>query len=572
MNRIGSTRRIALYMTGPAQTDEPREDERAGRTFSRDLVIFINAWHSPATIEHIEAIADSFPDWRFTIVQQSSTRRLAPYLKLKLKLWMRDPLSVSIRTGLHLIKKLQRPLSSQNREGPVHRLPTASELRRPNVAYQKFSRIHRQEALDFVRSIKPWLGLSIGAPILKKTLFSIPEHGTINIHKSLLPNYKGMPYGFWELSDDAGKSGVSIHQVDEGLDTGAILCAREHPISPYATVFGLAAELDAMATSVLIEVLRLIESRDGNLASIAVANDSKILANRVPSWFEAWKVYRKLQRRRCEVQSVAKRARTLAKNVILAGYVYVFAPIRNWVLASLGRSRTAILLYHRVSDQYLDNVTVGIEQFERQLDSISRRYDVLDLKELLESRGRPRRKTAVVLTFDDGYLDNYLAAMLLRRVKFPCTFFVSTKIVGTDRAFAHDTQALGHVVPTLDWDQIRQMRDWGFGIANHTQTHVDLAKTPIEFAVQEIQGASEDLIRELGPVAGAGWLAYPFGRATHITEEVKERLPDLQIQACLSAYGGTSRIDFDVKDLRRQGVDHRFSLLRLRAAIEGWTT
>jgi hypothetical protein len=74
------------------------------------------------------------------------------------------------------------------------------------------------------------------------------------------------------------------------------------------------------------------------------------------------------------------------KTCTLAGYVFVFAPVRNLLNRVRGTAHVTILLYHRVDDNYLDDVTVGVEQFQRQMSLLAKSYQVLDMPEFLAKR------------------------------------------------------------------------------------------------------------------------------------------------------------------------------------------
>ena len=251
-------------------------------------------------------------------------------------------------------------------------------------------------------------------------------------------------------------------------------------------------------------------------------------------------------------------------------YVYLWAPLRDALRSLCGRSHTVILNYHRVSDEFRDAVTVGLEQFRRQARILRRGWDVQDMASFLSRRGRPRRRTAVVITFDDGYEDNYRAAEILRQASLPCTFFISTGIVGTDKAFPHDIKRLARRVAALDWDQVREMAEWGFAFANHGVSHSNMGDISFEQAVDEITTASADIRRETGQADSARWFSYPHGRPEDITDDVREALGECGIEACFSAYGGTNRPNFDILDIRRQGVNHQFSDLGFKALLRGW--
>jgi peptidoglycan/xylan/chitin deacetylase (PgdA/CDA1 family) len=532
----------------------------------RRVVIFTDRFNSPTYVEHIEAIADAFPDWELTIIQEKPPRRWWRQLRTKLRRWWREPISFPLQAIEALSSRFPQPRRRHADARPVPLPGSPAAISRDNVRYTEVAGIHRKSTLRLVARMKPWLGISIGAPILKKALFGIPELGTINIHKSLLPIYRGMTPGFWELRDGVTTSGVSIHWINNGLDTGDLILQRPLAINAFSTPAGLAAELDLLGTDVLLEALARIAAGDAlhtpqPLGTVAQPPEQ----GRTPPWLLAKKVRRTCWRRRANA-----RWDRAAKDAILVLYVYIYCAIRNALRGAAGRCHTTVLVYHRVSDEFLDTTTVGVEQFQRHLRCLGRHCDVIDLPTFLASRGAPRRRPSVVLTFDDGYEDNLLAALLLRRAGLPCTFFISTAIVGSDGAFPHDLQRLGRRVPPLNWDQVRRMAAWGFRISNHTATHSSLAAMDEAQAIAEIETARRDLVRELGEAAAVRWLAYPYGKPENITGAVLNRLSELGIDACLTAYGGVNPPDFDPMNVLRQGVNHNYTELSLRATVEGW--
>jgi methionyl-tRNA formyltransferase len=64
--------------------------------------------------------------------------------------------------------------------------------------------------------------------IIKKNIFSIPAKGTVNFHPSYLPYNRGKNYNFWTLIEDS-KFGVTLHFVEESIDSGDILFQKEIP-------------------------------------------------------------------------------------------------------------------------------------------------------------------------------------------------------------------------------------------------------------------------------------------------------------------------------------------------------
>lgn len=104
--------------------------------------------------------------------------------------------------------------------------------------------------------------------------------------------------------------------------------------------------------------------------------------------------------------------------------------------------KALVLMYHRVAEPESDvwEVAVSPAIFEQQLQVLKQSYHVIPLKELVEGlkKGAIKRNT-VAITFDDGYVDNYLTAKpLLERYGLPATFFIASGNVGQPREFWWD--------------------------------------------------------------------------------------------------------------------------------------
>jgi methionyl-tRNA formyltransferase len=87
---------------------------------------------------------------------------------------------------------------------------------------------------DFISLIRRYdadLFISVASPIIfKKELISIPRHGCINIHNAPLPKYRGMLPNFWQLYHGEKESGITVHRIDAGIDTGDIISQLFVPI------------------------------------------------------------------------------------------------------------------------------------------------------------------------------------------------------------------------------------------------------------------------------------------------------------------------------------------------------
>lgn len=97
--------------------------------------------------------------------------------------------------------------------------------------------------------------------ILPQAVLQIPRCGCLNIHASLLPRWRGAaPIQRAILAGD-NETGITIMQMDEGLDTGAMLLRRVCPITPEDTAQTLHDKLAVIGADSIIEVLRLLQEQ-----------------------------------------------------------------------------------------------------------------------------------------------------------------------------------------------------------------------------------------------------------------------------------------------------------------------
>lgn len=167
-----------------------------------------------------------------------------------------------------------------------------------------------------------------------------------------------------------------------------------------------------------------------------------------------------------------------------------------------------ILMYHEIVDEnpsqfLLETVQrsylVRRESFEEQMAYLSGSgYTSLGFNEVMDSlkgKGRPAGKPAVI-TFDDGFLNNYNYALpILRKYNLTATFFISTGLVGRPGM--------------LSWDQIREMKRAGMSIESHAVTHALLSTLTPEGLEYELKESRSIIEREVG--SPVNFLSYPNG-------------------------------------------------------------
>ena len=110
-----------------------------------------------------------------------------------------------------------------------------------------------------IRALAPELIVVVAyGCILPKSVLEAPKYGCINLHVSLLPKYRGSAPVQWAVLNGDAETGVSIMQMDEGLDTGDVLACEKIAIDPEETSGELFDRVSAVGAKTLVTALEKI--------------------------------------------------------------------------------------------------------------------------------------------------------------------------------------------------------------------------------------------------------------------------------------------------------------------------
>ena len=246
----------------------------------------------------------------------------------------------------------------------------------------------------------------------------------------------------------------------------------------------------------------------------------------------------------------------------------------------IGKRRVRILLYHKVCDlpegKYRDHA-VPPASFARQMEFLfQNRFNVITLEQFLEYKEKnikPPPKS-VIITFDDGYMENYINAYpILERYNFKATFFIVTDYIDSEEPFRW-----------LDWDKLllsqfqEKKTDWlplnrqmiltmsasGFSFGSHTKSHCPLNQVEKEVAIEELKGSKECLEEILAkPIAS---FSYPYGE---LNETVKSLIRAAGYRVAVDGMGPGNTIESDFFKLSRVAFGRRDSFLRFKNKVRG---
>ncbi len=128
--------------------------------------------------------------------------------------------------------------------------------------------------IEEIKSLLPDLIVVVAFRILPKSIFKIPKYGSINLHASLLPKFRGAAPINWAIINGENKTGVTTFFLQEKVDTGSIILQNQIDISPDDTAGTLHDKLKELGALTVYSTVNLIENSVG-LPPAAKQNNSE---------------------------------------------------------------------------------------------------------------------------------------------------------------------------------------------------------------------------------------------------------------------------------------------------------
>jgi peptidoglycan/xylan/chitin deacetylase (PgdA/CDA1 family) len=165
----------------------------------------------------------------------------------------------------------------------------------------------------------------------------------------------------------------------------------------------------------------------------------------------------------------------------------------------------SVLNYHSVSNNGDKPLSVKVAEFEKQMAYLKEKGYIGSSLEAARTYGSDGKKR-VVLTFDDGYKDNYEHVLpVLRSHDFTATVYLTVNFINGNIPW-HTRE---DVSKALNWKEIMQMMEYGIVFGSHTLNHPFLTKISDREAWKEIQESKDRLEQKLGVKMQS--FAYPAG-------------------------------------------------------------
>lgn len=128
------------------------------------------------------------------------------------------------------------------------------------ISVQLMGNVNASTTSDYIRSFQPDVILSCRYDYIFKTeVIQIPRIGILNVHPGALPAYRGVLAPFYALMNNEQRLGVTVHWIDEGIDTGNILKIEYLERDPQKSVFDYYISLYTLGIHYVIDLLSILE-------------------------------------------------------------------------------------------------------------------------------------------------------------------------------------------------------------------------------------------------------------------------------------------------------------------------
>ena len=189
-----------------------------------------------------------------------------------------------------------------------------------------------------------------------------------------------------------------------------------------------------------------------------------------------------------------------------------------------------VLNYHQINDRDENSLTVHTDEFDEQMKYLSDNgYHTITPEEMMDAweNGTPLPEKPVILTFDDGYVDNYKNAYpILEKYNLKGTIFLISDFIGTYPNY-------------MTWAQVDEMQQSGLiDFESHTLSHPELDKIPADQVWHQLDSSKKALEWRLGkPI---NFIAYPCGS---YDEELERMTKEAGYRAAFTVHYGLANPD-----------------------------
>jgi methionyl-tRNA formyltransferase len=183
----------------------------------------------------------------------------------------------SLAAHQQVVAVYTQPDRPKGRGNQISESPVKLAAKELGIKVVQPERIRHAENLAKLKAWDAELMVVVGyGQIIPQSIIDLPRFGILNVHASLLPKYRGAAPIQWAIANGEKESGVTIMQIDAGLDTGDMLLKKRVAIGDEETAPELSARLASLGAELLLEAIDQIAA--GTVIREAQRNEDATLA------------------------------------------------------------------------------------------------------------------------------------------------------------------------------------------------------------------------------------------------------------------------------------------------------
>lgn len=165
-------------------------------------------------------------------------------------------LEALITSGYEIALVVTQPDKPQGRKMELTPPPVKVCALQHGLEIYQPTRVREQSSMEYLKKYEPdMIVVAAFGQILPKELLELPKYGCINVHASLLPNYRGSAPIQWSILNGDAETGVTIMRMDTGIDTGDMIAKRTVPIEEEDTGGSLFDKLAEVGAKLLVDTI-----------------------------------------------------------------------------------------------------------------------------------------------------------------------------------------------------------------------------------------------------------------------------------------------------------------------------
>ena len=204
----------------------------------------------------------------------------------------------------------------------------------------------------------------------------------------------------------------------------------------------------------------------------------------------------------------------------------------------------SVFVYHRFGEGKYPSTNIKISQFKSHIKEIKdNNYTVLTVDQIVDNliQNKDFANKTIGLTIDDAFKSIYTKAWpILKKSELRFTIFVSTAAVNSNSN------------NYMNWEQIKELTNYGVTIGHHTKSHFHLPNKSKETLISEIEDANKDFLKHLGYVPNI--FAYPYGEYSLEIKEVVKKY----FKASFGQQSGSIYKEIDLFELPRYALNEQY--------------